>query len=230
YLKVRQGDAVYYLAQGAVETALSGPYETLQELTGRELLDLGLTYRGPFDELPAEAGVAHRMIAWDEVSASEGTGIVHIAPGCGKEDFALSKEYGLDVVAPLDEFGVFVDGFDWLTGRYVGDVPLAIAEDLERKGLLYRLESYTHRYPTCWRCGTDLVFRLVDEWFIAMGALREPMMRVVDQLGWLRNMDDWMISKKRYWGLALPIYECAQCGHFEVIGSEVELKERAVAG
>ncbi|MGN6698085.1 MAG: class I tRNA ligase family protein, partial [Thermomicrobiales bacterium] len=240
YLKVRQHGQVCYLAQGAAATALQGPYETLAELPGRDLLDL--TYQGPYDELPAEQGVRHRVIAWNDVSADEGTGIVHIAPGCGKEDFALSKEYGLDVVAPLDEFGVYVSGFDWLTGQYVGDVALAIAEDLERKGLLWRMESFTHRYPTCWRCGTDLVFRLVDEWFIGMDALREPMMRVVEQirwlpsfgrereLDWLRNMDDWMISKKRYWGLALPIYECAECGHFEVIGSETELQERAVAG
>lgn len=240
YLRVRQGDAVYYVAQGAAPNALRGPYETLAELPGSELL--GLAYRGPYDELPAEADVAHRVIAWDEVSAGEGTGIVHIAPGCGKEDFALSKQYGLAVVAPLDEFGVYADGFGWLSGRYVGDVPLEIAADLERKGLLYRMEDYTHRYPTCWRCDTDLVFRLVDEWFISMDPLREPMMRIVDQirwlpafgrereLDWLRNMDDWMISKKRYWGLALPIYECAACGGFEVIGSEVELRERAISG
>ncbi|MDP9372509.1 MAG: isoleucine--tRNA ligase [Chloroflexota bacterium] len=240
YLKVRQGDRVLYVAQGAAAEALQGPYETLGELPGRDLL--GLEYRGPFDELPAEAGVRHQVIAWDDVNAEEGTGIVHIAPGCGKEDFALSKEYDLAVVAPLDEFGVYVDGFDWLTGQYVGDVPLAIVEDLERKGVLHRVESYTHRYPTCWRCGTDLVFRLVDEWFIAMDELRRPMMEVVNEirwlpafgrereLDWLRNMDDWMISKKRYWGLALPIYECAECGGFEVIGSETELQERAVAG
>jgi isoleucyl-tRNA synthetase len=240
YLKVRQGDAVYYVAQGAAATAIRGAHEVLAEVPGQDLL--GLTYRGPFDELPAEADVAHRVIAWTDVSAEEGTGIVHIAPGCGKEDFALSKEHGLDVVAPLDEFGVYTDGFDWLTGKDVADVPLLIVADLERKGLLYRVEDYTHRYPTCWRCGTDLVFRLVDEWFIGMDALREPMMRVTNEirwlppfgrereLDWLRHMDDWMISKKRYWGLALPIYECHECGAFDVIGSETELEERAVAG
>ena len=108
--------------------------------------------------------------------------------------------------------------------------------------MLYRGEQYTHRYPVCWRCGTDLVFRLVDEWFISMDELREPMMDVTRQinwvpsfglereLDWLAHMDDWMISKKRYWGLALPIYECERCGAFEVIGSETELKERAVEG
>jgi isoleucyl-tRNA synthetase len=108
--------------------------------------------------------------------------------------------------------------------------------------LLFSAEDYTHRYPMCWRCGSELVFRLVDEWFIAMDSLREPMMAVTRQirwipefglereLDWLRNMHDWMISKKRYWGLALPIYECKSCGTFEVIGSEHELKERAVEG
>nr|MBA3337482.1 class I tRNA ligase family protein [Chloroflexia bacterium] len=109
-------------------------------------------------------------------------------------------------------------------------------------GLLYRGEQYKHRYPVCWRCNTDLVFRLVDEWFIAMDQLRQPMMDVTRQitwvpgfgqereLDWLGHMDDWMISKKRYWGLALPIYECESCGNFEVMGSETELQTRAVSG
>jgi isoleucyl-tRNA synthetase len=117
-----------------------------------------------------------------------------------------------------------------------------IAENLAQKGLLYRTQNYKHRYPTCWRCKTELIFRLVDEWFISMERLRYEIMDVVRQitwipafgldreLDWLRNMDDWMISKKRYWGLALPIYDCPQCGTFEVIGSEQELKEQAVAG
>ena len=240
YLKVRQGDAISYVAQGAAGTAIRGAHEVLAELPGRDLI--GLTYRGPYDELPAVANVQHRVIAWTEVSAEEGTGIVHIAPGCGKEDFGLSKEYGLDVIAPLDESGFYVAGFGWLTGKEVGEVPLLITADLERKGVLYRMEDYTHRYPTCWRCGTDLVFRLVDEWYISMEELRAPMMRATEEirwlpgfgkdreLDWLRNMDDWMISKKRYWGLALPIYECHACGTFEVLGSETELEQRAVAG
>jgi isoleucyl-tRNA synthetase len=240
YLKVRQGDQTYYVAEGAAKTALRGKFETLAEVKGADLLDL--TYSGPFDELPAAQDVRHRVIAWADVSAEEGTGIVHIAPGCGKEDFALSKEYGLDVIAPIDDSGYYLPGFDWLTGAEVHAVARAITENLQTKGVLYRQEQYTHRYPTCWRCGEDLVFRLVDEWFIAMDPLREPMMRISEQirwipsfgldreLDWLRNMDDWMISKKRYWGLALPIYECHACGNFDVIGSETELKERAVAG
>jgi len=203
---------------------------------------VGWSYRGPFDELPAEQNVVHTVIPWKEVSASEGTGIVHIAPGCGREDFGLSKEFNLAVVAPVDEFGVYLPGYDWLTGQNVAEVGQQIAENLAQKGLLYRPQNYKHRYPTCWRCSTELIFRLVDEWFISMKDLRYEIMDVVRQitwipafglereLDWLRNMDDWMISKKRYWGLALPIYDCPQCGTFEVIGSEHELQERAVTG
>jgi isoleucyl-tRNA synthetase len=121
-------------------------------------------------------------------------------------------------------------------------VPDAIAANLAQKGLLYRPQTFTHRYPVCWRCKTELIFRLVDEWYISMEQLRYEIMNSVKQarwipsfgydreMDWLKNMDDWMISKKRYWGLALPIYDCEQCGTFEVIGSEHELKERAVSG
>jgi len=246
YVKVRQGEDTYYLAEGAISRLkeLRGrdkpEYSVVEQLPGRDLL--GLTYEGPFDDLPVQQGVEHRIIPWAEVSATEGTGIVHIAPGCGKEDFELSKEHHLAVLAPIDEFGVYGDGYAWLTGRSAGEVASAVIDDLAHKGLLYRAQKYTHSYPVCWRCGTELVFRLVDEWFISMQELREPMMAVVRrirwipefgldrELDWLRNMDDWMISKKRYWGLALPIYDCAACGHFEVIGGDDELRERAVAG
>ncbi len=238
YVKVKQGEDYYYLAREALPI-LQGPYAVVEELYGADMA--GWTYDGPFDELPAQDGVKHRVILWDEVSEAEGTGIVHIAPGCGKEDLELGKEYDLPAIAPLDEFGTFVEGFAWLSGLNVADSAEPIFEDLRKKELLYRVEDYTHRYPVCWRCQSELVFRLVDEWFIYMDELRYQIMDVVRQirwipefgmdreLDWLRNMEDWMISKKRYWGLALPIYECS-CGHFEVIGSEAELEERAVEG
>jgi len=221
----------------------------VREAPGSELVDLA--YAGPFDELPAASGVAHRVIRWDEVSDAEGTGIVHIAPGCGKEDFALSKAFDLAVIDPIDQFGIFVDGFGWQSGRYAGatedpaeDLARAVVADLEGKALLVAKESYAHSYPHCWRCGTQLIFRLVDEWFIAMDPLREPIgasTRAVTwlpegigleerELDWLKNMGDWMISKKRYYGLALPIWECTGCDGWEVIGSKEELRERAVAG
>ena len=238
YVKVRHGDDTLYLAKARLEI-LGGDYEVLEETTGEKLV--GRRYRGPFDELPAQQGVEHRVIPWEEVSEGEGTGIVHIAPGAGKEDFALGKEFSLPTIAPLDEFGNYIQGFDWLTGRNVAEVNRDIFADLREKGVLFKVEDYPHRYPICWRCNTELVFRLVDEWFISMDELRHliadvtrnikwiPSFGLERELDWLRNMDDWMISKKRYWGLALPIYKC-DCGHFEVIGSETELQERAVEG
>jgi isoleucyl-tRNA synthetase len=277
YVRVRQGEDVLWLGKGTLKQALQGPFEVLEERPGSELV--GWRYEGPFDDLPAvreafapggeragggkrsadEGIYEHRVVVWDEVGEEEGTGIVHIAPGCGAEDYQLGKRLGLPVVAPLDESGIVVDGFGFLSQRDVRDVTEPIVEHLKRTGRFYRLEPYLHRYPHCWRCGTALVFRLVDEWFISMGevydkprealtrdeverSLRYQIMEVVDQirwipdfgyereLDWLRNMHDWMISKKRFWGLALPIYDCQACGTFDVIGGREELEERAIEG
>ncbi len=266
---------IVYLSKGTMGM-LSGEYKVLGEIKGKEME--GWTFDGPFDDLPAaqtkggvtdikelsegitqSAAEAHQVILWDEVGEEEGTGIVHIAPGCGAEDFQLSFETLLPRLAPLTEEGYFIEGFDWLTGKHVSDVAEDIFADLENKGVLYHVEPYTHRYPTCWRCKTELVFRLVDEWFISMGesydkpreeltqaekdaSLRYQIMDVVDQirwipefghareLDWLKNMHDWMISKKRYWGLALPIWVCEDCDHFHVVGDDDELEERAIEG
>jgi len=239
YVRVRQGDETMYLEEGALGV-LRGPYQVEERLPGAALV--GWRYHGPFDHLPPQQGIEHRVIPWADVSSAEGTGIVHIAPGCGAEDFLLSKEHGLPVIAPIDEDGIFLPGFGTLTGLRTDEAAQPIIDHLKSTGRLYKVEPYTHRYPVCWRCGTELVFRLVDEWFIRMDPLREELMAITRrirwipgfgldrELDWLRNMHDWMISKKRYWGLALPIYECASCGAFEVIGSREELRERAVEG
>jgi len=275
YVKVKNGDHILYLSKGTLHM-LRGDYEVLGELKGKQME--GWTYDGPFDDLPAAntpGGVTylnelieditatavqtHQVILWDEVGEAEGTGIVHIAPGCGAEDFELGKEHKFPLIAPIEDEGMFIESFGWLTGMHVSEVADPIFKDLEKKGVLYVVEPYTHRYPTCWRCKTELVFRLVDEWFISMGelydkpreqvtaeekqaSLRYQIMDVVDQirwipefghkreLDWLRNMHDWMISKKRYWGLALPIWVCEDCGHYHVVGDDHELEERAVEG
>ncbi|MEP7378639.1 MAG: class I tRNA ligase family protein [Chloroflexota bacterium] len=270
YARVKQGADEYWLGKGTLKTALKGDFKVLEEQPGTYLV--GWRYRGPFDELPAVttafagtsgddggAGYEHHVVPWTEVSEEEGTGIVHIAPGAGAEDYHLGKDLGLPVIAPLDEFGRYLEGFGWLSGFDAHAVAERVVEDLESKGVFYHLEPYTHRYPHCWRCGTALLFRVVDEWYISMGevydkprsevtpdekarSLRYQIMDVVDrirwlpgfgyerELDWLRTMADWMISKKRYWGLSLPIWECTSCGHFDVIGSREELQSRAVAG
>ncbi|MBV9122014.1 MAG: class I tRNA ligase family protein, partial [Planctomycetes bacterium] len=242
-----------------------GGFEILGELSGADLI--GWSYDGPFDELPAQghpagypaeiaevvtrqhwalaesARALHRVVAWDQVGEKEGTGIVHIAPGCGKEDFLLGKVEGLVPVAPLDELGIFLPGFGPLEGKGAVDQTTTdwILANLQDKGLLIAVERYPHSYPHCWRCKTEVLFRLVDEWFINM-SWREEIMQVCRditwipdfglqrELDWLKNMGDWMISKKRFWGLALPIWLCEKCGAFEVIGSREELQQRATAG
>jgi isoleucyl-tRNA synthetase len=216
------------------------PEEHFEERAlGSELV--GLEYEGPFDDFAAQEGVVHRVIPWDEVELDEGTGIVHIAPGCGAEDFELSRVHDLPVLAPIDESGVLVPGYGKLEGKTTDEVVDPVIESLRERGLLVEATSIVHRYPVCWRCRTPLVFRVVDDWFISADEIRQPMLdgnatvewtppqykkRMDD---WLRNMGDWNISRRRYFGLPLPFYEC-ECGHLNVVGSRAELEERALSG
>jgi len=243
-------------------------FEVVEEVKGEQLL--GLAYVGPFDELPAQqhvygyplevarvvkdrawapersAAASHQVVnGGADVTDTEGTGIVHTAPGCGQIDFQWGKQNGLPPVAPIGEDGCFLTGFGTLTGKSAADPTTAEAVFalLEQRGALFATERYVHRYPHCWRCKTELLYRLVDEWFISM-AWRDEIMDVTRQvkflpesingqareLDWLKNMGDWMISKKRYWGLALPIWHCETCDHFDVIGGKEELQARAVKG
>jgi isoleucyl-tRNA synthetase len=263
YVQVKSADGWHYwLAEGALKNSLIGDHEIITRLKGADLI--GWEYAGPFDRFPvvqqtfAEADYTHRVIGWKEVGAAEGTGIVHIAPGCGAEDFALSKEHTLPVLAPLDENGIFLPGYDWQSGQSVFAVKDGVFDHLRNADSYYRKQRYSHRYPHCWRCQEELVYRLVDEWYISMGPLydkprsevtsaekaasfRYQIMDAVEQanwfpafghereMDWLRNMHDWMISKKRYWGLALPIYQFED-GSFYVVGSREELRELAVEG
>ncbi len=238
YLKVRQGDEILYLSQGT-RARLEGPHEVIGEVKGKDLL--GLSYRTFFPALEAQAGVAHRTIPWDAVSEAEGTGIVHIAPGCGAEDFELSRIHGLPVLVPITDDGDYVDGYGSFSGRSIARLAPAIIEDLRARGVLYRTEQYTHRYPICWRCKQELVYKVVDEWFISCQEIRPKMIEasrtvrwMPDYIGkrmedWLENMGDWCISRKRFWGLPLPFYLCS-CGEAVFVGSKKELLERAVSG
>ena len=206
---------------------------------GAELI--GLRYRGPFDTLDPGAGVEHRVIPWDDVDLQTGTGIVHIAPGCGAEDFDLSRVHDLPVLAPVDESGHFYPEYGWLHGLSTVEAADQIVGDLGDRGLLVRAETYEHSYPFCWRCHTPLIFRVSDDWFIAVDEIRPALLEANSAVewtpaymgkrmeDWLRNMGDWNISRRRYYGLPLPLYPCA-CGHLNVIGSRTELAERAVRG
>jgi len=234
-------DADYGLTRDGRWVAVARfPDETFsQTVKGEELV--GLEYAGPFDDLAAQQGVAHRVIPWDEVSLDEGTGIVHIAPGAGAEDFELSRVYDLPVLAPIDEAGRMLPDYGDLAGFTTDEVATRVTEALRGRGLLVEEGTIVHRYPICWRCKTPLVFRVVDDWFISAQEIRQPMLDANDTVAWtppqykkrmddwLRNMGDWNISRKRYFGLPLPFYPC-ECGTLNVIGSRAELEERAVSG
>ncbi|MFN2488541.1 MAG: isoleucine--tRNA ligase [Actinomycetota bacterium] len=207
---------------------------------GLELV--GWRYEGPFDTLAPGAGVDHHVVPWDEVSLEDGTGIVHVAPGCGSEDFELGSELNLPVLTPVDEAGHFYSDYGWLHGSSTGDAADQIVGDLKERGLLVETGLYEHRYPHCWRCDTPLIFRIADDWFISVEEVRPQLLEANDSIewtpaymgkrmeDWLRNMGDWNISRRRYFGLPLPIWTCSACGHSQVIGSKTELAERATSG
>ena len=243
-----------------------GGYEIEGTVKGSDLV--GVKYSGPFDDLEAQTELGgypftdeklkskgingvntHQVIdagkdsiGNDIVVAGEGTGIVHMAPGCGDIDYKIGKKMGFINIAPLDAEAKFMEKFGWLSGLVATekDTINKIITDLKERGFLVYSEQYPHVYPHCWRSGDELVFRMVDEWYINMD-WRNQIKKVVDQINWipdwgkdrehewLDNMGDWMISKKRFWGLALPIWEFED-GSFMVIGSKEELKGLAIEG
>jgi isoleucyl-tRNA synthetase len=202
---------------------------------------VGLHYVGPFDTLGPGATVEHRVIPWDQITLDQGTGIVHIAPGCGGEDFELSGQHGLAVLTPVDEAGRFYEDYGWLHGLSTTEAADQIVTDLKDRGMLVEAGLYRHPYPHCWRCDTPLIFRLSDDWFIAVDEIRPRLLAANATVewtpkhygkrmdDWLRNMGDWNISRRRFYGLPLPFYPCS-CGHLTVIGSKAELEQHALSG
>lgn len=237
YSKVKQENEIYYLSE-TILNKLRGDYIVLDTIKGIDLV--GLEYESFYPEMEVQKNIKHRVVAWSEVGEAEGTGIVHIAPTCGAEDYELGKKENLPLIQPaLDEEGNYYEGFGWLSHKNVTQIKKAIVEDLRERGILYKVEDYTHRYPVCWRCKEELVFRVGSEWFIKSNQIR-PLIKkaakkviwVPEHVGklmqdWLDNMGDWNISRKRYWGLPLMFFEC-NCGNLEIIGSIKELKEKAI--
>jgi isoleucyl-tRNA synthetase len=234
-------DAEYGLTDNGHWVAVARyPEETFaQRLRGEELV--GWRYEGPFDTLGPGGNVEHRVISWDDVTLDQGTGIVHIAPGCGAEDFDLAKVHELPVLMPVDEAGRFYDDYGWLHGKSTTEAADQIVGDLKERGLLVEAGLYEHAYPHCWRCDTPLIFRIADDWLISVDEIRPRLLEANATVewtpayyakrmeDWLRNMGDWNISRRRYYGLPLPIYPC-NCGRVTVIGSRAELEQRAVRG
>lgn len=289
YSLVETGKRNYWVARAAKDRVFAGiKVKEVKTTKGAKLV--GLRYKGAFDDLPKVKDVAmgkndkfHTVVATDDlilpVSTLEGTGIIHIAVSAGTEDFKLGQKLGLPMIPIIEDDASYMKNLGFLSGLNAKKSPGIILDylkklDKEGKHFFYKTENYTHRYPACWRCKTELVWKVTDEWYIAMDTpskvkkkpqeivvekwsgeeeqvktpsdtrtLRERMKVVAQKINWLpvfgldremdwlTNMHDWLISKKnRYWGLALPIWECKKCHNFEVFGSEDELKERAVEG
>jgi len=262
YAQVEFEKKKYWLAASLVSRVFAKKGKLVKKVKGKDLIkqEMVARYQAPFDDLPVIKKLIqkphfHSLVFSEElVNEAEGTGLVHISPGTGTEDYRLvAKELGWqEVIFPaVDESGNYIKGFGWLEKKNAKRKPELILDYLKKKDkgkYFLKTEEYTHRYPVCWRCKTELIWRLVEEWYIAMDTTNKPeaknyrqrMMKVVKnihwipgwglerELDWLKNMEDWLISKKRYWGLALPIWECS-CGNFEVIGSKEELKKRAVS-
>lgn len=256
YVRAKSDDHVFILSGETAKTALKPGYEILEEIPGSALI--GLRYSGPFDDFQKQqemnSATPRRVVAWEDVGEAEGTGIVHIAPGCGAEDFELGKREGLGFIVPTDGEARFLPGLGELSGRHgvaekdsngvvINDIDF-IFHELERRDRLYRTQRYKHSYPHCWRCSSELIFYATKEWFIRADSGPRPARerlrsaaREVEWIpeyagkrmdDWLVNMGDWCISRKRFWGLPLPIYMDESGEYFEVIGSRQELKERAV--
>lgn len=258
------GGDKFWVAKDAVERVFGTDKKgIIKTVLGKELV--GLHYTAPFDHLPAVKVVAeanpdtfHTVVATDSfilpISATDGTGLVHTAVSAGSEDFKLGRLRGLPMIPVIDDEAAYLEGFGDFSHKNAKKHPELILDYLKTEeaaghDCLFKIERYKHRYPACWRCKTELVWKVADEWYISMDkagtdgrTLRSRMIAVANkitwmpgfglerELDWLINMHDWLISKpNRYWGLALPVYECV-CGHFQVIGSKDELKAKSVEG
>ena len=241
YVKARVKDRAkeedLILAESRLDV-LESEYEIIGGYTGADLEDL--VYERLFDFATIEGGDSQKVITADFVTLEEGTGVVHIAPAFGEDDYGVCRDKKLGFSQPVNAEGRFTSEVPPLEGMFVKDADRQIIEMLDQRGILYKEERYSHSYPFCWRCGSPLLYYARESWFIAMKSLRDNLMANNEKINWypahlkhgrfgnfLDNIEDWALSRERFWGTPLNIWICANCGKEFCVGSVKELKERA---
>lgn len=237
YSRVKQDGETYIVASNLVEKVMKGEYEVLSTHKGAEFV--GARYEAPFSFVTPEHG--HLVIEADFVSDTSGTGIVHMAPAHGEDDYRVARQSGISMIQVVNRSGCYTDEVEPFAGRFVKDCDVDIVKNLSQRGLLFHKEKYEHSYPFCWRCKSPLLYYAMESWFINTTAVKDQLIANNNAVKWypdhlregrfgkfLEELVDWNISRNRYWGTPLNVWVCTDCSTEYAPHSHSDLREKAI--